>query len=356
MLWFIFLCIIGVIVAVAYIVVNEKVERVQWLAAGDSSGSDMKWSMDGKNWNDSTGVPSNFAVGRDVVFNGNFAVAVGGYETDTNENVLYSEDGGKSWNVSTGDKFKYLSKSVDVGEDSNGNTLYVAGGKDSAVSDGVVLYSSNGKEWTKINVSALAGPEVWSVYYDSKLKRWFFGCTNKILYSDNPTDLSNFTEQTGTAIPAVYSFTSINYDGTVYIFALPWASGAPSNNWRSTDGGVTWIDQGNVFDSYGSALAVGEKNTSGVPLLVAGGETSGEVDKSLRYSEDLGGTWNDTTGSNLTHVYGLAYHKKKKLWVATGDGTVPVNFVWSKDGKTWNSSDITGGFSSYGYAVTSRFS
>jgi len=126
-------------------------ETVSWVAAGSDGGGygSLMYSNDGKTWTESSGGASFSGVGFGVAYGkgsgGNpLWVAVGGYG-----NLMYSTDG-KTWaESSVGASFSVSGNGAAYGKDSGGNTLWVAAGRDTAGGYGSLMYSNDGKTWTK---------------------------------------------------------------------------------------------------------------------------------------------------------------------------------------------------------------
>lgn len=133
---------------------EDAIGNKLWVAVGgDSSGNTIKYSSDGSTWIDvstntffdgSNGQGSGVAWGGDAYTVGKW-IAVG---TDISGNTIKYSSDGKIWNNVTSNQFSLQGENVGWGVNDSGESLWVAVGSDN--SGNTIKYSSDGIIWSNV--------------------------------------------------------------------------------------------------------------------------------------------------------------------------------------------------------------
>ena len=294
-----------------------------WVAVGDGSNGygNIMYSSDGKEWT-KTSIGDSFVEsepGYDVAYgtcNGiSLWVVVGKENSGGHESIMYSSDG-KEWTKTfIGDSFASSGKGVAYGTSSDGNPLWVAVGED-GTSYGNIMYSSDGQSWTKTSTGDSFGRTGFGIAYGT----------------------SNGTSPLWVAVG---NDGSSGYGNIMY--------SEDGQNWTKTSTGDSFASSGN-----NTAYGTSDGNSS---IWVAVGYDSGYGN--IMYSSD-GKTWTAThKGDSFSNVgRGVAYGTSdgtSPLWVAVGEDTDGIggygNIMFSSNGKEWTKTSSGDSFSIQGLRV-----
>ncbi len=271
----------------AYVSARNTTQRDLWIAVGDGGGgvATIKYSgNNGSNWSNSAS--GGFSgVGRDIGYNGNVWVAVGGGGSQSS-NVLYSTDG-SNWSTTT-----------------NG------GG-----SGGGLCVAWNGRIWV---AGFLSGTTTTNVQWSS----------NGFLWSNiTASGFSTYMHDVG-------------WNGRYWVGV---GKGATSNaTIQYSLDGLTWSNaSSNHFETEGYAIA-----WNGKYWLAGGYNLTGTSNATIKYSTD-GSNWsNSVSGGFTTNAHGFAWNGM--MWVAIGNnGGATGSIKYSYDGLNWSNA-ASGGFSGEG--------
>ena len=251
-------------------------------------------------------------------------VAVGRVTGGGYGNIMYSSDG-KTWTkTSTGDSFLYSGNGVAYGT-CNGVSLWVAVG---SIDDGVdnlggygcIMYSSDGQSWTKTSTGDSFSVIGYKVAYGT--------CNGSPLWvavGEHESD------------PEGNKYGNIMYS-------------SDGQSWTRTSTGDSFV--GEASSGYGVAYGT----CNGTSLWVAVGEDGSGGYGNIMYSSD-GQSWTKTsTGDSFVQAgNGVAYGTCNgvPLWVAVGtDNEDSAGVImYSEDGKNWTKTSTGDSFSNYGYDV-----
>lgn len=326
-----------------------------------------------------------FAEGTEGIYSNTIAIGSNTIVAWMNKSIYYSEDGGKTWNLSDlqteygntptviyakeYDVFvvlvPYANHGIYVSTDggktwtlkmgySNVNTLrYSDGifvGCSSTTTSGGITYSMDGVHWSlNSNFSSKAITNLNCVN-----GRWFF-CVGGITYTS--TDGYNWTTiggaTSGSPLSSIvhyqgvwlanssgtifysndgvtWSLSTFNWNHTQYGTSIQSISRVGNNYVASTYNGMYYsTDRGKTWNP--SNITAGHhsfKLFKGIILAIgAGGPSSG---KGIYTSED-GKTWTQSTLPNITNVNSNMFFKGGKALVTAGDGAL----YSSEDGSTW---------------------
>jgi len=389
--------VIATIVTVLLITLSKKddnvVKKVQSVAIGVTANSGvgivpptLLYSYDGKTWAPGTGISFSYDLGG---VNANFSNAGSAYgnerwvatgqNKDTNQNIIYSDDGIDWKAASRRDGMSiFYNGAVNSGY-KRGNAVaysttlkrWVAVGKD--INNQNILYSSDGITWdvagmlgggtsTFIGASALNGG--YNVKYANNIWVAVGEAENddsNILYSTNGI---SWTKSTMLGGASAFVQTG-GGGGRALVFDLTtstWYAGGQSDNnitLLSSTTGDNWQEVNATITSGGSflpngcySLAYSLKRNA----FLATGISSGTSEENLLFTETTLQNWESTTMSNgisfpfpgTINGNEVAYSTNLDLWLAAGG---PLGeglggaLIYSSNGISWNKATMSNGVS-----------
>ena len=353
---FFILIAIAVIVAIAVLIwwalQKDSKNQPLWVAGLDFSEDNIIFSKDGINWTDAD-KPNFTAEVNDIAYGGKLWVAVGDAGISFG-NIMYSSDGKKWTQTTTGEHFSLLGAGVAYGTSNNTDPLWVAVGEDRYGGFGSIMYSENGKNWTQTSSGdsfTIFGNGVAYGTSNNTDQLWVavgedIGGYGSIMYSKNG---KNWT-QTSSGDSFSVLGNNVAYgtsDGTCPLWVAVGNDGGGYGNIKYSSDGKIWTNTsiGDSFSVLGNNVAYGTSDGT-CPLWVAVGNDGGGYGN-IKYSSD-GKTWTDSSGvSSENPFYGIAYGKTTNntpQWIATGGtgSTEPVEIFNSYDGKVWEKSNYNG--------------
>ena len=347
-------------------------------------GNNTKISQDGITW---TTIDSNpfLSEGTNVAYGANRWIMVG--LSSDNKTIKYSDDNGASWSNSTNAfTGNYGSGSgIGYGLDNNGTPLWVAVGGDGSAPSTItntIKYSTDGASWSN-STNGFEGVSSGGSYDPGSGNSVACGknnngnslwvavgrdyTNNTIKYSIDGITWSNANNGfTGNGFG-----TGVVYGGYNNGTGLWVAVGRPDSNdpnnitiKYSTDG-INWSNGTNGFSSYGSGIGYGLDN-NGNGLWVAVGGSNNPDYTTIRYSSD-GINWsvaNNNTGfigGSQSVGNSVTWGKDSNgnnLWIATGRGgnNGSITIKYSSDGINWSSDLVSNAIVGTGSGVASTTS
>ena len=116
-----------------------------WVAGGnDENNAHLKYSTDGKDWTNGTGIPFGTGECKTIAYKNNMWVAGG---IDPNFSPMWYSTNGKSWTAGTGST-RFAISGIDCNTVTFAyDNIWVAGGDDGGTGTGNLWYSTDGIVW-----------------------------------------------------------------------------------------------------------------------------------------------------------------------------------------------------------------
>lgn len=212
--------------------------------------------------------------------------------------LLYSSNSGSNFIPSATTGFEYISYAVTYTSPS-----WYAVGANTSNNVGTVLKSSDGSNWSQINLNG-----------------------------NNPINIEGYGILVGTLL--TFSNTLIVVGSSSYSNNTICFGTGPtfSSGLSPINGGFNTVGYGIVYN--------------GTNLLVAVGQ--GQISGTILYTNNLSNMSNTVTGAFNIVGYGIAYNSG--LWVAVGQSSTTSNILYSKNGSNWSDANY-GSFDIKGHGI-----
>lgn len=297
-----------------------------WVALGVDEGNsygNIMYSSNGKNWK-KTIEGHYFAAAEGIGYgtssnNNPLWVAVGTGQEGGVTNIMYSSNG-KIWTkVSSGDSFSIAGIGVAYGTSNNQDKLWVAVGEDDAGGHANIMHSPDGQTWTKTSSGdsfSVKGNKVAYGTSDGVCPLWVAAGRagsgselGNMMYSENgkvwskPTSGDTFDQ----AIDVAY--------GTSDGYQPLWVAvgeGTDHGAVKYSSNGKIWQNSSGISFEDDVVSVAYSKTKNDTPLWVAIGSGVGTSAR-IYYSND-GKFWKDTNYVNTKNGYGQAIAYNQELY------------------------------------------
>lgn len=269
-----------------------------------------------------------------VVFDGKMWV-IGGYDTESKNDVWYSENG---TNWTQANPSAPFSGRVDHTSIVFDNKMWVIGGFDGEWKNDI-WSSVNGVDWEEVvgpipfevrhgHTSVVFNDELWVLGgYDGNA---FQTPLNDVWHSANGMDWELATASAD--FPARLKHSSVVFDNKMWVIGgQEEEAGAPTNDvWYSVDG-VNWTEAMNTI-AFSARLSHTTAVFDDKIWLIAGRNEPGAIDPTDVWYSDNGTDWQLAEEDFLLRYSHTSLAFDDKLWVIAGiEGGVKKNDVWALD-------------------------
>ena len=253
-----------------------------WVAGGGQANNTIAYSYDGKSW---TGLGNSIfsqtsslnGICFSIYWNGSMFVAVGG---GTSYSIVWSNDG-KSWTGIENSIDNIFTRTVSW----NGK-IWIAGGVNTAQTQGKVATSIDGKVWTYFNITSTILNQIFSIAWNGLIWVAVGTGNNSIAYSENGTQwfgadsTTNFFNDGGA---------SVAWNGNRFVAV---GSGS-SNKVAWSDDGTSWFGLGTNFFDF---------NYPNIVSWIGNQWIIGSVTKNYYYTSQNGINWNKMGIANWNQI------------------------------------------------------
>ena len=306
-----------------------------WIAVGTGSSNNIALSTDGISW---TGKSSDIGYGEDILYGNNIWVAVG-----TN-GAVYSTNDGVTWTSTTGTPSDTLEG---VTWNKNLNLWVVSNGSSASSSD--FFYSNDGINWLNIAKNTSLLPTGYGAKLSTGIS--YVYKRKPIFTYKNDGNFKSPSDWQSQNIAGLDDFNSINrivFDGDIFLACgEPRQSGDDVVYWTKKEE-QNWIE---VEETNSLDMTQGNDIFYNNNIWIIVGQGSNNQNDNIAWinnPSDLNkgfmSSWNKSNGAALPGVKGVSWSEKHKLWVASP--FMPGNFLYSTDGKSWNTGTKATNFSS----------